>query len=206
MAEILLNAISHLDWLSDDATRRRMIELYLTILMYVVENPISKYIPTFYDNGVEKDQVFFIKAIRNRLLNLDNNFQQQWWNLWLRQFIVNRKNNKPTKLSDEELSSLMELLPDMKSIFGETVDILCNGQYPRKIDQLFLHNLDKNKFAEIEPHRTAKLITELLEAGTYLENENLYIPSIVNKLKGLSVDEERRLKEVLVKRNIITDF
>ena len=54
MGPIYLRAVKNLNWLEGEA-RRGFIDLYLLLLIYVVEDPCLEYIPRFYDIAEEQD-------------------------------------------------------------------------------------------------------------------------------------------------------
>lgn len=47
LSQIFYEAVTHIAWLSGDV-RKRFLQLYLSLLIYVVPNPISKFIPRLY--------------------------------------------------------------------------------------------------------------------------------------------------------------
>lgn len=75
MAKIYYEAITHIDWLSGEA-KKGLIELYLTLLIYVISNPIAKYIPQFYKYASLDDRAGFMNAIERRLWNMEDDMQK----------------------------------------------------------------------------------------------------------------------------------
>ena len=204
MSDIYLEAITHIDWITGEA-RKGIIELYLTLLIYVIPNPIVEYIPLFYRYANEQDRIDFLNKIDRRLFNMEDESQKQWWDAWLKNFVINIKRNKPVKPTEKELKEIINWLPNMKSIYNEAVDILCEGYIPNNYDSQFLHKLKDSKYALTKPHKTAYLITAIMNAGSLSYFADRHIIDIVNDLKEtnvLSDEEKRNLKEALLKQNI----
>lgn len=122
MEPIYLKAVKNIIWLEGDA-RDGFIELYLTLLVFVVEKPTSKYIPEFYKSASEEIRNQFVKAIGQRLRNMDSETKLSWWNSWLKRFLENRKGNKPVELPESECSTLFTLLPRLDFVFDDAVKI-----------------------------------------------------------------------------------
>ena len=70
MAPIYLKAVKHISWLEDEV-RESFVELYLTLLIFVVEKPTIKYIPELYKSSSEEIKNQFVSAIGHRLRNMD---------------------------------------------------------------------------------------------------------------------------------------
>ena len=203
MSPIYLSAISHINWLSGES-RKGIIELYLTLIIYVVKNPITKYIPTFFKFTEQDDRIAFLSSIARRLRSMDDIAQINWWNTWLRKFVTNLTINKPIMLSENELKELFECIPESKSIYGELVKTLCKGRIPQNSDDMLFYELYENKCHIDFPNETALLITSLLNANTGMVHGSSSISKIVEDLTGLSNEERKELDEALLKRNIQT--
>ena len=201
MAPIYLKAVKNINWLEGDA-RNRFIELYLTLLIFVVEKPTLKYIPELYKSGSEEIRNQFVKAISHRLRNMDSETKLNWWNRWLKRFLENRKSNKPVELPESECSTLFLLLPHLDFVFDDAVKILCKGRIPSSLDYLFWYELDEKKIATDHSHSIAKLLSTLLNSIKDLGFGQDYIIRIAQSLQELDEKENKQLQEALLKHSI----
>ena len=201
MSSLYLSAAKKVNWMNDD-TRIGFIDLYLTLLIFVIEKPTLKYIPVFYRSASEKGINEFITAIGQRLRNMDYDNQIRWWNNWLRRFLENRKNNKPVELSDSECNALFMLLPKLGFAFDDAVKVLCKGKLPTYIDHMLWYELSEAKLSEAHPQSIAKLIIALLGSMEKMGYESSYVKTLAQNLHRLSESEKSKMHEVLLKHNI----
>lgn len=202
MSKIYYEAVTHISLLTGEV-RKGLLELYLTLLIYVISNPISKYVPRFYKYASLEDRVEFLKDIEHRLWNMEDSMQKQWWDSWLKRFFVNLKeNNKPEKPADSELIVLLQCVVKMKSIFPEAVDIMTKGYLPQNVDDIIFYEMKENGNASLYPQSTAKLLISLLNAGNSFNHSVFSIRDVVKDLVGLSPKEQEGLDEALLKQNI----
>jgi hypothetical protein len=201
MAPIYLRAVKNINWLEGDA-RTRFIELYLTLLIFVVDKPTLKYIPDLYKSASEEIRNQFVKTIGHRLRNMDFETKLSWWNRWLKRFLENRKNNKPVELPESECSTLFMLLLRLDFVFEDAVKILCKGKIPSSLDNLFWYELDEQRFASDHSHSIAKLLSTLLNSIKDLGFGQDYIIRIAQSLQELDEKENKQLQEALLKHSI----
>ena len=204
-APIYLEAVKYINWLEDE-TKTGFIELYLTLLIFVVEKPTLKYIPEFYKSASEEIRIQFVTAIDHRLRNMDSETKLNWWNKWLKRFLNNRKSNKPVELSESECSMLFMLLPHLDFVFEDAVKILCKGSIPSSIDGLFWYELEEKKLTHDHSRSIAKLLYMLLYSMKNLGFEEDYIIRIAKSLHGLDEKESKQLQEVFLKHGINVSF
>jgi len=201
MAPINLKAVKNINWLEEEA-RTGFIELYLTLLIFVVEKPTLKYIPEFYKSASEDIRNEFVEAINHRLSNMDSETKLSWWNRWLKRFLENRKSNKPIELPESECSTLFMLLLQLDFVFEDAVKILCKGSIPSSLDNLFWYELEEKKFAPDHSHSIAKLLSTLLNSIKDLGFGKDNIIRIAKSLQGLDEKEQKQLQEALLKHSI----
>ena len=202
MSKIYYEAITHIGWLSGEV-KKGLLELYLTLLIYVIPNPIAKYIPRFYKFASIEDRVEFMKGIEQRLWNMDDVMQKQWWDTWLKRFFENlKKSNKPVRLEDSELIILLNCVAKMKSIYPEAVDIIVKGYLPKNVDDIIFFEIKESNNAILYPNSTAKLVTAVLNAGKSFKQSNSFLVDVLTILKGLSAEEQIDLDEAMLKHNI----
>jgi len=201
ITQIYRKAAKQVNWLEGEA-RDGFIDLYLTLLIYVVKEPTKEFIPVLYKSASEDNQNQFVKAISYRLINMTLEAKTNLWNNWLRQFLINRKDNKPVKLSESECVSLFMLLPQLDFVIKDAVDIICKGEIPTSIDSMFWYELNKQKLASNHPHSIAKLMISLLGSINDLGYGEVYMNEIISALKGLDGHEKKQLQEILLKHGI----
>ena len=201
IAPVFLKAVKHLSMINENASQG-FIEQYLTILIYIVNNPLTEYIPAFYSHASSRNKETFARCIQNRLSHLDDEEKRLWWNNWLKEFLKNRLINKPTVPMEEEKRYYLCWLPKLKVVYEEAVEILCSGLLPHTVDALTLNDIEEQQLAEIYPHATIKLITDLLNNGSELEFHSIYLGNIIKAAKDISEEENNALDEALLKRGI----
>lgn len=201
LAPIYLKAVVHMNWLCGEA-RRGFIDLYVLLLIYVVENPCLEYIPKFYNVADEDDQRKFIEKIGYRLRDMTSAQKKILWNSWLKQYLINRYENKPMALAEHEKELFVGWLPYMEDMFAETVEIICRRKMPVQLDGLFLYNLEESKLVVKYPHEMILLLTKVLNDDTEFDDYGDYLSNIYNNAKGLTQKEKEAFEEALLKRNM----
>lgn len=205
MAPIILKAVRNITYFGEE-TRDEFLELYLTFLIFVVDTPITKYIPALYQNSTEETIIRFVKTVQNRLSIMDNEAKTKWWRSWLKQFIENRKSNKPTELLEHECGALFMLLPELDFATDEAIAVLCIGRLPTIIDELFWLEINKKDLSSKHSQSTAMLLIKLLGSITDIEIAKDWITPIIRKLHDLPELEYKQLQEVLLKHNLSTSL
>lgn len=202
LSKVFFEAMTHISWLSGEV-RKRFSELYLTLLIYVIPNPIAQYIPRFYQYASIEDRANFLKDIENRLWNMEDEAQKQWWNSWLKRFVVNFiEKNKPTPPNEKEIGILLDCATKMKTLFPEVVDIVTKGHMTGINNDLLWYELLENKHQETYPESTAKLLTSVLNASEFFIQPDTCLRKIAKELKGLTAETKRELDEALLRHNI----
>lgn len=200
-APIYFKAVKNINWLKDEV-KRGFIELFLTLLIFVIERPTYKYIPEFYKYASKEDRKQFVAAIGYRLRALDTESRKKWWNNWLKHFLVNRGKNKPVELEEAECSALFMLLPRLDFAIDESIDILCNGRLPSFLDHMFWYEINEHQFARDHSQSVAKLLIKLLNSLKELNYAEEQIIQIVASLQGLKEKDKKQLQEALLMHNI----
>lgn len=201
MGPIYLRAVKNLNWLEGEA-RRGFIDLYLLLLIYVVEDPCLEYIPRFYDIAEEQDLELFIQEMGYRLGDMDDNGKKVLWTGWLKQYLTYRYENKPTMLTEKEKELFLSWLPELGQLFEEAVNIICKDKMAQHIDALSLRRLDKSKLVLQYPHPMIRLLTKMLNDGTKFDYYGEYLGNIYRECKGISQEEEKEFQEALLKRGM----
>lgn len=201
MAPIYLRAVTNLNWLEGEV-RSGFIDLYLLLLIYVVENPCLEYIPKFYSIAEERDQEMFIQGIEHRLKDMDDKEKKILWNGWLMQYLIYRYENKPIMLTEKEKELFVSWLPELGELFEGAVNVICKRKMPQHVDSLFLYRLDESKLVLQFPHSMICLLTKMLNDGTEFDCLGESLGNIYKEAKGLSRKEQIDFQEALLKRGI----
>lgn len=202
IAPVFLKAVKHIKWLKGEA-RRGFIELWLTLLIYVIDKPTFKHIPEFYRSATEDDVKQFIELIENRLNTMNDSEKEKWWDNWLKHFLDNRKDNKPVPITEKENQAILDLVLQLEVVFDSAVRTVCRGSIPQNVDGLFWFSLSDKHYAKKFPGSVALLTTKILNASSPATYDGIYIREIINELDGLEPKAERQLKEALLKNNIV---
>ena len=184
ISSVYLKALKNIEWLEGEV-KKGFLELFLTLLIYVVDKPTLKYIPEFYRNSSSGDWKMFIEIIELRLRNMDTSKKIDWWNAWLKHFLENRKYNKPLVLEEEENRAIMDLLPVLSELFDEAVDVVCKGKMATHLDETFWYDLADIHVARDHSSSMAKLLIKVLgnEEGPSYGTE--YIKEILKEIDEL---------------------
>lgn len=201
ISSIFLKAVGNIECLEGEV-KEGFMELYLTLLIHIIEKPTLKYIPYLYAHSSDKTQCRFVQLIGYRLRNMEVNDKQNWWDNWLRRFIENRKNNKPVQLDEKECQTLFMLLPRLSFVFNDAVKILCKGSLPTDIDSLLWLELEKEILPNDHSRSLATLLSKLLINVHSIGFGEQSIINLVKGISGLHTKEKIQLQEALLKHNI----
>lgn len=201
LASVCRKAIKHINWLDND-TRKGFVEIYLMLLINMVDDPCLEDLPEFYRVASEDDCINFVEAIGRKLRNFDHDVKCEWWNRWLQRYLMKRFQNVPKPLTDSEYSFIMDWIPQFQEVYPELVRMVCAYGMPKSVNHMFLYQLEKNQLVNIYPHETIRLITALLEKNTDFEYLCDEIKNIYDDAEGLSDQEIQDFKEACLKRHI----
>ncbi len=199
--QIFLKAVKHVKWLEGDI-REAFLALFLALLIFAVETPNAKFIPELYKSATEDIRNEFVESIERSLRKLDTETKVNTWDSWLKQFLINRKSNKPTELADAECNALFMLLPELKFVFDEAVEILCKGKLPSDLEIMFWYELNGGGFASEHASSLAKLLIVLLNSQKDLDGGKHYVIQMADKLRGIDEGSKAELQEALLKHGI----
>ena len=202
LAPVFLKAVKHINRLSGEALSGFM-EMYIVLMIYVIDDPLREYIPSFYKFASPVNREAFMKEIGIRIHFMSVDSIEFWWNTWLKRYLVNLTNNKPVKPSAEEIRKILAWLPDAGIIFDEVVDIIRKIKLPNKTSYRFLYSLDENGLVASHSNSTVILLTKLLEDGNKFENQSQWFRGIEVKLNGVGKQEMQSFKEALLKINVV---
>lgn len=201
---IVYKAIRKINLLSKDS-KRGFMNILLTILVYFTDKPTHKFIPELYGASSNKDVIAFLRAIKIRLQSMEEAEIEKWWNDWLRLFLKNRKNNKPTMLTEEENQAIFELIPELEAVFDDAVNVICSKDIPKQVDSLFWFRIGDYHIAKKHPESAFKLITTVLKSVSAINSDEQSIKNIIKEMGKITKEQEVILEEVLLSKNIYMD-
>lgn len=182
-------------------TKDEFVDICTTIIVSVVEDPIEKYIPTFLKYSDVEARRKFAFEINHRLMNMSDENKKNIWNKWLRTYLVNRNGGIPTKLTNDDRLEILEWLVELEPVFEEAVDVVCEGEPPKKIDGRFLYSFEDKKLARSHPDATVKLLIHILKDKTSLAYSEPCVRKIYEDLPK-KLQDNQQLKESLLRCGI----
>ena len=107
-------------------------------LLFSVEDPVEKWIPTFFESASKDRRQLFALSIGNHLRYCNEAQQREWWQHWLCRYWENRSQGVPKPLDDREIEEMVKWLPNLKAVFPEAVDLAIRmpQEQPRHDSQL----------------------------------------------------------------------
>lgn len=157
-----LDAAIRLDSIfSKGGIRERFISNYVSMVGYISEDPIGKWVPLFFTHADEDARVQFTAGICDCLRNLDEMQQEEWWERWLKSYWVNRLHGIPDPFSSQEVEKMFFWLPQLKTVFPESVDLAIQMPSGPLQDGFFLYEIAESNLWQQHPCATSKLLIHL---------------------------------------------
>lgn len=145
----------------------------------------------------------FALEIGHQLRNLDEAGQQEWWNVWLKDYWRNRLQGVPDQLDDVEITQMLEWVIHLLGVFSEAVEVAIQMPTATLTRSYILHDLGENELIERYPDDLAKFLIHLGKQDTepwfWLGTRQA-----VDRLlaKGLRDDLSQGLRELIVRYNL----
>ncbi len=133
---------------------------------------------------------------------MDSKHKKTVWNKWLKQFLINRSQNKPSKVSDVEKQSLINMLPCLEEFYDEAVVLYKHNLIPKELDFLFIEKLVDNNLSSGHQSSTCDLITTFLESDGEIKWGYQSVIKLIQSMTELDDVERDRLNNALLKRGI----
>ena len=201
MVSIYLCVIDRLDSLEGE-NRKRFIDIYTNILIYVVDNPIVEFIPRLFRIANKEDRKQFIDSIRRNLHRMSNKQKQYIWNMWLKDYWKNRIKNIPVSLEEYEKSEMLEWICELDELYSEAVEIIISGPRIGNIESHFWYELKRGEWAGRYPDETAKLITFLLNSNADLSYFHKEVREMAKMISCIDMKNQYALSEALLRRGV----
>ncbi len=178
------------------------IRRYVTLLTYFVNDLHGDWIPRFFAHADECARRAFAGHIGDRLSDMSDVQQREWWDRWLKQYWANRVKGIPRGLDSVEVESMLRWLPNLEPVFGDAVDLAV--QLPTKNakhDGEVLHRIIESDLCENQPQSVAEFLIYLGKTGTenFARSEEKRLIDILSRAK-LPDELTRGLKELAAMR------
>ena len=204
LKEPLLSAVPHL--VNDPSSERLkgFVGRYITMLTYFIDDPHEVWIPKYFAHADECARRAFALQIGDRLSDMSGVQQQEWWELWLRQYWANRLNGVPRALDGVEVESMLRWLPNLEPVFAEAVKLAV--QMPAenaKHNVELLYRIRKSDLCESHPESVAKLLIYLehFSSESYAMTEEGELIGILRKA-DIPANLKLKLEELAARRGI----
>ncbi len=166
MGDAFLNALPNIKTaFSGEERLRSFIQSFTAMLVYIVDDPLSEWIPSFFEHSDSDSRSYFAAEIGHFLDNLDDAKQRELWTRWLHRFWENRLQGVPAQLIDEEVAEMIAWTPRFSSLFSNAVDLAIemhiNEPTHGRHFWISLHRVQKNKTWNTDPEATAKFLLYL---------------------------------------------
>ena len=189
--------------LSKEELLDRFVETYTAAVCFFVEEPLSKWIPAFFENPSEKGRRYFAFHIGGHLRAATDTRQRSWWERWLRSYWKNRLNGIPKPLDNQEIELMLNWLPDLGAVFPEAVDMAIRMPKTETQNSLVVYEIARSDLSQTHPEAVAKLLIHLGDCGP-LSSFRDEIKAIINTLlqSNMSSDLQQSLKELAAKNGL----
>ena len=148
---------------------KRFVRLYVFFLINSIENAQDKWISEFfkYANTNHDIKYDFAMQIRNHLRNLDESQQQEWWNVWLKDYWKNRLQGVPCRLENGEIAEMLKWVIHLQGVFSEAVDTAVKME-PVILEShsMLLYQIDESNLIDRYPNDLAKFLIYLGQQGS----------------------------------------
>lgn len=177
--------------------RERLIEFYVAVCTFHVDDPLRQLLPNLFQYGTAEDRITFASQIEHVLRQLDSPGVEKIWQGWLSRYWQDRLQGVLAPLASGECRKMVEWLPHLGANFpaGVQLAIRMSALTPGHSHVLF----------EL---RTSDLVTSFQEATAqlliYLSDgmagyENGYLTEVAARLDALPEIVGRRLQEAMVR-------
>ncbi len=184
----------------DDYRLKRFVEYYTGALTLFINDANDDWIVKFFEHANTDARGQFALGIYLRLRNLDETAQQEWWDIWLKEYWHNRIQGVPVSLNDAEITRMLEWTINLPGVFPEAVEVATKMRKISMRRSPILYDIDKRNLLEQHPTDMAKLLIHLeqCDTGPWFSSETW---DVVDKLlsQNLPSDLEKGLRDLIIK-------
>ena len=203
LCEKSISAIQRISLEFSEQMRMRFVEFYVVALGWLIGSAIEDWITEFFKFADTQMKRRFALEIGHRLRTLDEAVQQEWWNVWLKDYWANRLQGVPYPLADEEITQMLEWVMDLPGVFPEAVEVAIQMRRVHLSRSYILHDLSERELTERYPDDLARLLVHLGQNDTepwfWLGTRE-----VVDQLlaKDLPVNLKQGLRELIIRHNL----
>ena len=181
----------------------RFVEFYVVALGWFINDANDDWITEFFKYAEVETKNQFAIAIGHRLRDFDETGQQEWWNVWLKDYWRNRLQGVPDQLDDGEIAQMLEWVFRLPGVFPEAVGMATQmppGSLTRSY--ILLHDLRESEMTDRYPEDLAKFLVHLGKhetASWFWHGTRAVVDSLL--AKGLPSNLDRELHELIAKHH-----
>ena len=183
--------------------RSRFIQFYVIAWSWLIQNTNNEWIGKFFEYAQENAQAKheFTYQVRLLLRDLDESQQQEWWNVWLKDYWKNRLEGVPCPLEDRETAEMFEWVIYLQGVFPEVVDMAVRMK-PVTLEDCssLLHRISQSNLIDRHPNELAKFLIHLGSNEHLLWFWKTYFDVICQlSQKDLPTDLAEEIRELIVR-------
>ena len=203
LREKFVNGVSRVAQEFQGQMLTRFIEFYVAALGLLINNANEDWITEFFKHADAEMKNQFALEIGHRLRNLDEAGQQEWWNVWLKDYWRNRLQGVPGQLDDAEITQMLEWVIHLPGVFPEAVGVAVQMPPGSLSQSHILHDLGESELIERYPDDLAKFLIHIgkQDTGPWFW---LGTRQVVDRLlaEGLRDDLAQGLRELIARYHL----
>ena len=181
----------------------RFVKYYVATLGWLINGANDDWITEFFKYANEEMRDQFALEVGHNLRDLDETAQQEWWNVWLKDYWKNRLQRVPDRLDDLEIAQMLEWVIHLTGVFSEAVNLATQMRHVSLSRSYILHNLGESELIERYPNDLAKFLICVAQHDTdqwfWHGTREIFDKLLV---KDLQPDISRGLRELIVTYSI----
>ncbi len=181
----------------------RFVEFYVVAMGWLIDGANDQWISEFFKHADERLRNQFASAIAHRLRDLDEGRQQEWWNVWLKDYWRNRLQGVPAQLHDTEIARMLEWAIRLPGVFSEAVEVAIQMPPVPLTRSYILHDLRESELIGRYPDDLAKFLIHLGRqdnASWFWVGARETVDKVL--AKGLRADLDQGLRELIVSHHL----
>ena len=144
--------------------RSRFVRFYIIAWNCLIQDTNNEWIVKFFEYAQENIQAKheFTDHVRSLLHSLDESQQQEWWNVWLKDYWRNRLQGVPCPLEDRETAEMFEWVIHLQGVFPEAVAMAVQMKPVTSEDHSnILHQISESNLIDHYPNELAQFLIHL---------------------------------------------
>ena len=141
--------------------RIHFLELYVAMMEWFITGANDKWITEVFQHADAETKRLFAAEICHCLRELDESEQQEWWNLWLRDYWGNRIDGIPSSLDEDEISWMLQWALELPGVFEGAVKMATQMTPAPIANSSLLYGLSQSTLVDRYPEELAKFLLHL---------------------------------------------